>query len=89
MTCDRCGLTLEVGMFPFCRGHQTDHVGGKYGAIGDDIPGGLEIRHGLCHADGSPRRFYSKSEIAKAAKAAGLTNYVRHTDDDQHISRWV
>ena len=39
----------------------------------DDIPGGIEIRHGVCNPDGSPRKFYSKSEIRKAANEAGLT----------------
>jgi hypothetical protein len=41
--------------------------------IGDDIPGGIEIRHGICHPDGSPRRFYSKSEIRETARKAGWT----------------
>lgn len=63
---------------------------------GDDIPGGIEIRHGLCNPDGSPRRFYSKSEMAKAAKEAGLVNLVDHrpdprsgSDKSKHTSRWV
>ena len=62
--------------------------------IGDDIPGGVEIRHGLCNEDGSPRRYYSKSEMAREAKARGLENTVRHaplrgTDKSPHTSRWV
>ncbi len=40
--------------------------------IGDDIPGGLVLEHGLCHADGSPKRWDTKSSIAKAAKEKGL-----------------
>lgn len=39
----------------------------------DDIPGGLEIRHGICNPDGSPRKYYSKSEIRKAANESGWT----------------
>lgn len=39
----------------------------------DDIPGGLLVRHGVCWPDGSPRKYYSKSEIRKAATEAGLT----------------
>lgn len=63
--------------------------------IGDDIPGGIEIRHGICNDDGSPRRFYSKSEMARAAAEKGLVNYVRHvpdnkgTDKSKNTVRWI
>jgi hypothetical protein len=46
--------------------------------IGDDIPGGLEIKNGLCNADGTPRRYYSKSEIAREAAKRGYVNHVTH-----------
>jgi hypothetical protein len=39
----------------------------------DDIPGGVEIRHGLCHPDGTPKRYYSMTEIRRAANEKGLT----------------
>jgi hypothetical protein len=29
----------------------------------DSIEGGIEIAHGLCNADGTPRRYDSRSEI--------------------------
>jgi len=45
------------------------------GIIPDTIPGGIYIRHGLCHADGTPRRFDSMTEIRRAAAAKGLTLY--------------
>lgn len=38
----------------------------------DDIPGGLEVRNGICNPDGTPKRYYSKSAIKKAAYDAGL-----------------
>ena len=38
------------------------------------------IRHGICHEDGSPKRYYSKSQIIKDAKAKG------YVIDDQHIT---
>lgn len=41
---------------------------------GDSIPGGIEIKHGICHADGTPKKYYSHSEIHKAAKAKGYVN---------------
>lgn len=37
----------------------------------DDIPGGLLVPHAICHADGTPKRYYSKSSMAKAAAAKG------------------
>lgn len=42
--------------------------------LGDSIPGGIEIKHGLCNPDGSPKKYYSHSEIHKAAKAKHLVN---------------
>jgi hypothetical protein len=63
----RCECGAQMEWLPM-RGNQ--HI------VPDDIPGGYEIRHGLCNADGTPRRFYSHSDIRKAAAARGLTNYV-------------
>lgn len=94
MTCERCGHTLSVGDFPFCKGSASDHTPGRFGAISDEIPGGIEIKHGLCHEDGTPRRYYSKSEIMREAKARGMTNYVVHqpvrgSDKSPHTTRWI
>lgn len=47
------------------------------GVIGDEID--ITIRHGLCNADGSPRRYRSKAEIKLVAKQRNLVNQVRHT----------
>lgn len=63
------------------------------GIIGDDIPGGVEIKHGLCNSDGSARRYYSKTEIANEAKRRGLQSHVEHvtpkgTDKSPHTTRW-
>lgn len=93
-TCDRCGKELEIGDFPFCKGDPSGHTPGRFSVIGDEIPGGVEIKHGLCNPDGSPRRFDSKSAIAKAAREAGMTNYVTHnpppgTDKSKHTTRWI
>ena len=41
----------------------------------DDIPGGMLIEHGLCHADGTPRRFDSRSSIRAEAAARGLRQW--------------
>lgn len=60
--------------------------------IGDQVD--VWIRNGLCHADGSPRHFTSRAEIARVAKEKGLTNYVAHqggkgSDKSKHTSKWT
>lgn len=60
----------------------------------DEIPGGIWIRHGLCNPDGSPRKYYSKSEIAAECKRRGLEPYVKHapeqgSDKSKHTTKWV
>lgn len=67
VTCEKCNKTLEVGDFPFCPHPHTDRVM----VSGDDIPGGLLVRHAICNPDGTPKKYYSKSEIRKAAHEAG------------------
>jgi hypothetical protein len=39
--------------------------------VGDEID--IQVRHGLCHEDGSPRRFTSMQELRKAAYDKGLS----------------
>lgn len=61
--------------FPACAtcGEQTSILWSKPATvIGDDIPGGIEIRHGICNPDGTPKRYYSKTEIKRAANEKGL-----------------
>jgi hypothetical protein len=62
--------------------------------IGDEID--IEIKHGLCWDDGTPRRFRSKQELARATKEAGLVNRVEHVgspgsdkNKQGHTTRWV
>jgi hypothetical protein len=60
--------------------------------IGDEID--VEIKHGLCAPDGSPRRFRSRSELRQAEKAAGWVNRVEHLgtkggDRSKHTTRWI
>jgi hypothetical protein len=81
MICDRC-YELEadgehgVGLCPLePRGYAPV-------VRPDDIPGGLEIHHGLCNEDGSPRTYYSRSEIRRECEARGLTPWTDiHTED--------
>lgn len=90
-------VILKIGERPPCPtcGATTETLWDTPGTvIQDSIEGGILIEHGLCNADGSPRRYYSKSEIAAEAKRRGLVNIVRHatapgTDKSKHTSRWV
>jgi hypothetical protein len=92
MTCERCFKPLDQGehgqyLCPFEPRRAN-------GVIPDDIPGGVEIAHGICNADGTPRKYYSKSEMAREAKRRELTNFVQHvgergSDKSPHTSRWI
>lgn len=89
MTCEKCSKELTVGEWPFC-----PHGYGSFTHIPDEIPGGVDIKHGLCNEDGTPRRYFSRSEIAAEAKRRGLVNYVRHVgtkggDKNPHTTRWI
>ncbi len=90
-TCNKCSKVLEIGEWPFC-----PHGMGANSVTPDEIPGGVEIRHGICNEDGTPRRYYSRSEMAKEAKRRGLVNHVEHvtnpksgSDKNPHTTRWV
>ncbi len=69
VTCDRCYQSLDQGP----HGLNLCPLEPRRAAavIGDDIPGGLVMRNGICHEDGSPRRFDSKSAIRAACAATG------------------
>ena len=82
VACPKCGKSTERAW-----------IGKPSGVIGDDIPGGVWIRHGICNPDGTPRKYYSKSEIAKEAKARGLVQLVEHvsspgSDTNRHTTKW-
>ena len=90
--CERCFKPLDQGehgqyLCPFEPRRAN-------GVIPDDIPGGLVVEHGLCNEDGSPRKYYSKSEMAREAKRRDLTNLVRHvgekgSDKSPFTTRWI
>lgn len=87
--CPKCQRELHVGDYPYCKGKWSDHEGGHYGVVGDDIPGGVWIRHGICNPDGSARRYDTKSSITAEAKRRGFVQSPRHVDGDKHLSRWI
>lgn len=64
------------------------------GVTPDQIPGGIWIKHGLCNEDGSPRKYYSKSEMTEEAKRRGVTSIVEHvtepgTDKNKYTIKWI
>lgn len=83
MRCAKCGaqkidayVTLaDASTFPVCCEQPMERLFVAQrtgGVIQDSIEGGIEIKHGICNPDGTPRKYYSKTEIRKAAKAAGF-----------------
>jgi NMD protein affecting ribosome stability and mRNA decay len=72
--CDACGVEMSAvvdlpSQAPSVHGDECD----------------VMIRHGICHEDGSPKRYRSKAEIKRAAAAKGL---VRDGDTPKIGSRW-
>lgn len=74
MTCERCLRTIENtdahGLFLCPLEPRPANV-----VWADDIPGGVLIYNGLCNEDGTPRRFYSRSEMRLACKVKGVIPY--------------
>lgn len=76
-------------------GGRTERVwimGRANNVIGDECD--VLIKHALCNADGSPRRYRSRQEIARVAKERGYTSYVKHepaphTDKSKTTQRWI
>lgn len=59
--CPACGgQTEEIGY----------HAGQAPSVISDEID--IEVRHGLCNPDGSPRRYTSMTELRREAAERGL-----------------
>lgn len=74
MICDRCYQPTDQGehgvyLCPL-EPRQVQYV-----VRPDDIPGGLVIEHGLCNPDGTPRTYYSHSEITAECQRRGLTRW--------------
>ena len=84
LECSSCGLDAAVLCWDYevsqkkCSscGGQLEHVILKFGkapgVIGDEL-NNYSARHGVCHPDGTPRKFNSKTELKQALNEAGLT----------------
>ena len=81
---DACGFRGEIFGWdkdfpkpcPQCGGNAVIEDAGSRQTVmiaTDDIPGGLLVRHAICHEDGTPKRYYSKTEIKRALNKAGYT----------------
>jgi hypothetical protein len=54
----------------------------------------VTVKNGLCHPDGTPQRFTSKSEMKREAQKRGFSNVVTHipgrgSDKSKHTQRFV
>jgi hypothetical protein len=74
LTCERCYGDTEIGEHGLwkCPLEQRRRAAVVWA---DDIPGGLEITNGICNEDGTPKRYYSRSEIRAACLAKGVIPY--------------
>lgn len=93
--CTECGSKVKVLKWnyeppPECHGPMVPYVDPfrqSAAVIQDSIPGGLLIEHGICHPDGTPKRYDSKSDIREAARRQG---WVQSGDTPQLPGdRWV
>ena len=96
--CPGCGVTTKVlrwqhepvavcacGAQPYVL---EDVTASAHTVIGDEID--RTIEHGLCHADGTPRRFRSRQELKAAERALGyrlLEKGERFRGDEAHGAR--
>ena len=92
-TCDSCGGEIRLGDWPMCNGNPEKHRPAAGVVIQDSIEGGELYYHGICNPDGSPKRYYSRSEIRQAEKERGVENVVRHvplpgTDKSPYTTDW-
>jgi hypothetical protein len=83
-TCDRCGVELALGDYPFC-----PHGRYRGNAEFDGIPGGET----LDNVGPEPVTFYSRSEKRRYLKEHGLVEFVRHvpvpgSDSSPHTTSW-
>lgn len=85
-SCDRIEIDVLVtpGAYPSCAcGGQTARLWRRAPVVRQDsIDGGVWIAHGLCNADGTPRRYDSRSEIDLECAKRGLVKWTDvYTED--------
>lgn len=81
MRCDKCGVSLQIGEYPFC-----PHGFSSLATVGDDIPGGQWIEN-LGH---EPVLFYSKKAILAEADRRGLRLRDKWAGpSDKYLTNWA
>lgn len=81
--CSVCNIPLD---------YAANHSEHAHSVIGDEIDETIE--HGLCWADGTPRRFTSRAEKMRVMQEKGLVEFVRHrpfnndSDKSPYTIRW-
>lgn len=87
MTCERCFRPLDHGEHGlYVCPYEPRPV--QYVVRPDAIPGGLVIEHGLCNEDGTPRTYYSRSEMRLECQKRGLIPWSDiHTEDKTKDAR--
>lgn len=78
ITACTCGAPRVEIHWVYAQSHGLDITPAQ--VVGDDIPGGLLIHHGICHENGDPKRYDTKSSIREAAKAKGLIWGMDHSE---------
>lgn len=68
MTCDKCGVELAIGMYPFCKGTPDGHAPSVHAIRPDTIIGGFWAEN----AWREPRYFDSQKKYEKALDESGL-----------------
>lgn len=81
MICERCYQPDDVGE----HGLYLCPLQPRRAAVvwQDSIEGGIDIAHGLCHEDGTPKRYYSRTEIKRACDAKGVIPWTEVYAEDR------
>ena len=64
LPCPQCGEDTSLN-YP--------QVNEADGVAPDGIRGGLLVRHGICNEDGSPKKYYSRTDMKRALNAKGYS----------------
>lgn len=82
MMCERCYRPCDVGEHGLGLCPLEPRRDRSVAVRQDSIEGGLTIEHGLCNEDGTPRTYYSRSEIRLECQKRGLTPWTDvYTED--------
>ena len=88
--CEKRFKSLQWDYEPFvceCGGHAvTETPLHSHGVVPDSIPGGLLVPHAICNADGTPKRYYSRTDIDRALAEKG---YCRLGETPKRKNTWV